>query len=119
MKSDPRHLLATNLSAAMARQNLSQTALAHKSGVAQSTISYMARADSIVKSPTLDNIAALANALNMQVWELLVDPDTSRRLLLAQKIWATMAVQDDHLGEQWSAAAVHEPRTPYKKPPRK
>ena len=62
----------------MTSQGLTQSALAKKSGIGQTTISlYLrpaARTDTVsgkAGSPTLANIEALADALGIEAWELL------------------------------------------------
>lgn len=48
--------------------NLSQGALSKKSGIAQSTLSYI---ENGTKSPTMDTMAAICNGLNVSIFDLL------------------------------------------------
>lgn len=60
-----------------------QTALAKRSGIAQTHISRLLRARS---AATLDTIAALSEALGMQPWELLVDEQATRKAIIERMI---------------------------------
>ncbi len=78
MESAARKLLAKNIKAKMDRNpDLSaQTALAGKSGVAQSYISRILRSKS---GATIDQIWRIAKAFGCQPFELLVDSEETRR----------------------------------------
>ena len=71
MDTEARIALATNVRTLRSRLNLSQARLAQKAGIAQTVISYIERTGT--KSPTLDVLEALARALGVPVWSLLVD----------------------------------------------
>lgn len=80
---------ATNLARGMERAGLNQTALAKRSGIAQTHISRLLRCTS---GATLDTIATLAEALRMQPWELLVNDEETRAEIL-QRILGADAVK--------------------------
>lgn len=72
MRQSARDLLAENLATLMEGNPLlsSQSALARKSGVAQTTIGYMLRPHAHTGSPKLDNIDRIAAAFGISVSEL-------------------------------------------------
>lgn len=81
MESAGRKLLAKNIKARMDRNPdlSSQTALAGKSGVAQSYISRILRSKS---GATIDQIWKIAKAFGCQPFELLVDSEEIRRVAI-------------------------------------
>jgi transcriptional regulator with XRE-family HTH domain len=84
-KDEILQTFADNLAQGMAERGLTQTALQIKSGVAQTHISRLLLCKN---SATLETVAALAQALDMQPWELLVDDEATRRSILARMIGA-------------------------------
>lgn len=88
-KEDVNQILARNLAAAMQRKygQVNGSELARVSRVPQTTIALLLRPERRVPlksgelpSPTLSKVAALAAALDVQVWELLhPDPDKAKR----------------------------------------
>lgn len=85
-KRDIGQVFADNLKAAIARKKLTQAALAKRSGVSQGLISVISRSE---HSPTIDKVAKLAYALDMQPWELLADDDAAR-----EAAWKRMLGKD-------------------------
>lgn len=73
MDATIRKILAANIFRLRTDNNWSQTTLAKKSGVVQSAISYLEKAEG--KSPTLDTIEGLATAFGVPSWTLLVPTD--------------------------------------------
>lgn len=73
MDKTTRALVATNVKRLRKHAGWSQSDLSLKCGVAQTTISSVERLDD--KSPTLDTLAALADAFGVPVWTLLIDAD--------------------------------------------
>jgi transcriptional regulator with XRE-family HTH domain len=71
MDANTRKAFADNIRALREMAGLSQTGLAKRSGIAQTAISYCEQADG--KSPTLETISALAKALRVPAWWLLID----------------------------------------------
>lgn len=91
--------LATNLQYFMAKAQLVQTELAAKSGIGQTTISLYLNpnnrqesASGKVSSPTLARVQALADALSIELWELL-RPLTPTQRDLIRSIEAVIAEQ--------------------------
>jgi transcriptional regulator with XRE-family HTH domain len=80
-----RQILAKNLERAMeaAPGADRQLTLAKRAGVGQSHISRILRQES---AATIDVIAALAEALNIQPWELLADSDSTRQAALEKML---------------------------------
>lgn len=62
-----------------------QTALAKRSGVAQTTISNYLNPDSYEGAPTLDKIAALAQAFGLEAWHL-IHPTMGDREMSAKEL---------------------------------
>lgn len=63
----------------MERSQVNQTALAKRSGIAQTHISRLLRCSS---AATLETVATLADALGIQPWELLVNDEATRAAIL-------------------------------------
>jgi len=71
---DLTQIVSRNLKHFRTLSGLTQTALAKRSGVSQTAISAIERPmDS--KSPTIDTVEALASALGLPAWSLLIDCD--------------------------------------------
>lgn len=68
-RSLPRETLARNLRHLMEMENLSEPALAKRSGVSQRTINNILR---IEKAPTLDTVDKLAAAFGLNLWHLIM-----------------------------------------------
>jgi len=83
-----RQILARNIRTGMDRSvNLkSANALATKAGVSQSNLSKLLRCEA---SPTTDLLVSIANALDVQPWELLADTETTRQAALQKMLGAT------------------------------
>lgn len=62
-----------------------QTALAKRSGVAQTTISNYLNPDSYEGAPTLDKIASLAHAFGLEAWHL-IHPTMGDREMSAKEL---------------------------------
>ncbi|MFA7656522.1 helix-turn-helix domain-containing protein [Acidithiobacillus thiooxidans] len=74
MEAATKKVFAQNLASLMASRNMSQSALAQKSGVSQRTISNMLNPDYDPRySPTLNNIEKVADALGISPWQLLIE----------------------------------------------
>ena len=71
-----RAILAQNLAALMARDGLSQNALARRNRMNQKTISNILNQ---AKSPQLDKIEEIASAFHLEPWQLLL-PDLPTNL---------------------------------------
>lgn len=69
----------------MDRQDLTQTALAQRSGIAQTHISRLLRCSS---AATLETVAILSHALGMQPWELIVNDEATRAAVLERILGA-------------------------------
>lgn len=87
-----RQILARNLLRAMERQPGvdTQPGLAKRAGIAQSQVSRIIRGEIGVG---LDILGALADALGMDPWELLLDEEATRRNVL-ERILARPGVPD-------------------------
>ena len=77
-----REILAANVAALMARDSLSQHALARRAGVNQKTISNILNC---VKAVQLDKLEGIARAFRLAPWQLLV-PDLPTDLLDREKL---------------------------------
>jgi transcriptional regulator with XRE-family HTH domain len=73
MDTSTRKTVASNVKRLRLLRKWTQTDLAVKSGIAQTTISSVERAEE--KSPTLDTLSQLAGAFDIPPWTLLVDAD--------------------------------------------
>lgn len=71
MDDETRNALARNVSILMRAREWKQTDLATHAGIAQTSVSNIVRADS-GKSPTLSSIQAVAAALRVRPWMLLI-----------------------------------------------
>ena len=69
--TDSRTHVAKNVRRLRRRRGWSQMDLAQQSGVAQTVISYLERPQD--KSPTLDTLQAVADALDIPAWTLLIE----------------------------------------------
>jgi transcriptional regulator with XRE-family HTH domain len=69
--TDSRTHVAKNVRRLRRLRGWSQTDLAKQSGVAQTVISYLERPQD--KSPTLDTLQAVADALDIPAWTLLIE----------------------------------------------
>lgn len=80
-----RQILARNIERAMQVTPGvdTQMALAKRAGLGQSHISRILRGES---AATIDVLTALAEALNIQPWELLADEETTRRAALEKML---------------------------------
>jgi plasmid maintenance system antidote protein VapI len=80
-----RQILARNLQAAMETSPGvdTQMTLAKRAGIGQSHISRILRGES---AATIDVIAALAEALNIQPWELLANDEATRQAALEKML---------------------------------
>lgn len=87
MNDKARETLARNLRKVMdgSADLRSQAALAKKSGVGQTTIGYMLKADSRVGAPRVDNVEKVANAFGLEAWQLL-HPTMGDRILTAREL---------------------------------
>jgi transcriptional regulator with XRE-family HTH domain len=71
MEIETRQLVAANVKRLRQARHLTQTQLGERSGVGQTTVSSVEQPGG--KSPTLETLAALARALDVPEWTLLVD----------------------------------------------
>ena len=71
MEIETRQLVAANVKRLRQARHLTQTQLGERSGVGQTTVSSVEQPGG--KSPTLETLAALAKALDVPEWTLLVD----------------------------------------------
>lgn len=86
-----RQILAANIERAMEGAGFStQPQLAKKARIGQSSVSRILRGES---SATTDMIAALAEALKCQPWELLTDNETTRKAALERMILGPQATE--------------------------
>ena len=101
MKADPAitTVLADNLTHFMQARGVTQAQLAKRSGLGQTTISLYLRpaarsgtASGAAPSPTLARVQALAEALNVELWELL-RPLTQAQRDLIRSVDAVIAEQ--------------------------
>lgn len=68
-----KKIFAHNVASLMAKSNMTQAALAQKSGVSQRTISNILNPESDPNySPTLNNIEKISNALGVSPWQMLI-----------------------------------------------
>lgn len=67
----PRVLIARNIRQRRKAAGLTQGGLAEAAGLAQTAVSYIEREDG--KSPTVGSLEAIATALKVPVWALLLD----------------------------------------------
>lgn len=109
-KTSSRVILAHNLSRLMkSNANLgTQTKLALKAGIAQTSVSNMLRpSTTAMKSPKLDQVEKVARAFGLSTWQLLVDPN-----LMAQEVADSLmrpAIQDgDARLKKWDASRRRE-----------
>lgn len=72
MDRHTRAVIARNVKALRTARNWSQTRLAERAGIAQTAISYIEREDG--KSPAVDTLEAVASALRVPTWTLML-PD--------------------------------------------
>jgi PTS system nitrogen regulatory IIA component len=80
MDSKTRLAIARNVKALREGAALSQSQLAHRAGIAQTVISYLENPAG--KSPTVETLAAIASALRVPPWVLLLtDVPTDPRIL--------------------------------------
>lgn len=84
-----RQILADNLREAMSQNpNIdTQIALARRAGIAQSHLSKLLRGEA---SATTDLIAALAEAVGREPWELLADSESTREAALRKMLLGGM-----------------------------
>lgn len=84
-KAQLRQILARNLQMAMERTPGADTqqALAKRAGVGQSHVSRILRGES---AATIDVIAAMCEALNIQPWELLSDEESTRQAAMEKML---------------------------------
>lgn len=77
-----RDIAAKNIAMLMQRDGLTQMELAKRAGVSQKTISNMLNPGQGVNSPRLDNVTAVAQALGLELWQLLLPqiPDDAREI---------------------------------------
>lgn len=80
MDTNTRAIVAANVKRLRLHLQWSQSALALKSRVAQTTISSVERPDD--KSPTLETLSQLADAFGVPAWTLLIDADDLEPLRL-------------------------------------
>ncbi len=73
VSDEERTRLSRNLSLLMALRGMKQVALAEASGVTQAAVSLILRREA---GPSIDTLAALAKALSVPVWLLLMPIDT-------------------------------------------
>jgi transcriptional regulator with XRE-family HTH domain len=73
MDSTTRKALSENVKRLRLARKWNQTTLGQKAGVAQTLVSYVESPEG--KSPTLETIEALAGALNVPAWTLLIPTD--------------------------------------------
>lgn len=87
-KAEIRQVLARNLRQAMDRTAglETQSALAKKTGISQSHLSDVLNC---VTSTGVDLLADLADALDIQPWELLADSEETKRSALARLMWGS------------------------------
>jgi transcriptional regulator with XRE-family HTH domain len=71
MEIQTRQLVAANVKRLRQARHMTQTQLGERSGVGQTTVSSVEQPGG--KSPTLETLAALAKALDVPEWTLLVD----------------------------------------------
>jgi transcriptional regulator with XRE-family HTH domain len=71
MEIETRQLVAANVKRLRQARHMTQTQLGERSGVGQTTVSSVEQPGG--KSPTLETLAALAKALDVPEWTLLVD----------------------------------------------
>jgi transcriptional regulator with XRE-family HTH domain len=72
MVEDPRILLANNMRRYRAERKWSQERLADEAGLHRTYIGAVERQE---QNPSLDSIAKIAEALDVEVWQLLAPPD--------------------------------------------
>jgi transcriptional regulator with XRE-family HTH domain len=73
METAMKKIFAHNVASLMAKSNMTQAALAQKSGVSQRTISNILNTESDPNySPTLNNIEKISNALGVSPWQMLI-----------------------------------------------
>lgn len=70
-----RNALGKHLRVHRAKQNISQTAFGVRAGTTQATVSAIELGEA---NPRLTTLASLAEALNLDVSELFVDPDREK-----------------------------------------
>ncbi len=87
MNETARNVLAINLRKLMEQSPdlCTQSAIAKKSGVAQTTIGYMLRSESLVKAPNLDNVEKIARVFGLEAWQLL-HPSMGDREIKAKEL---------------------------------
>jgi transcriptional regulator with XRE-family HTH domain len=73
MDRNTRQIVAANVRRLRNALNWSQSTLGKKAGIAQTAVSSVEQPDG--KSPQLDTLEALATALNVPTWTLLIDAD--------------------------------------------
>jgi transcriptional regulator with XRE-family HTH domain len=82
MDGNTRAALARNVRKLRDRHDWTQTDLARRAGIAQTAISYVEREDG--KSPTVETLVAIANALRLPAWVLLLPELPTDAELLAR-----------------------------------
>ncbi len=78
-KRTARHLVALNLKRLMSQDPLlrTQKAVAEKAQIAQTAVGYMLNPDTVaMASPKLDTVEKVAKVFKLEVWQLLIDPET-------------------------------------------
>lgn len=92
-KTQLRQIVARNLRRAMERNPScdTQTALAKRAGIGQSHVSRILRGES---AATLDLLAAMAEALNIQPWELLADEEATRQAAIEKMLGHPVSQSD-------------------------
>jgi transcriptional regulator with XRE-family HTH domain len=82
-KTPISQVLTRNLEDLMERRGINQQRLAERTGLSTSTVSEIRRG---IASPGLDTLERFAQVLGVEVWEMLVDSEETRRLAIERAI---------------------------------
>ena len=85
MDKNTKNILARNVRLLMEHREMRQKQLEIKSGVNQKTISNIINPNATKNGATLENIAAVAKAFNLEAWHLLV-PDQPIEVLASKSM---------------------------------
>lgn len=101
MKKSAREIAAENVRRLMGQET--QKAFAKKCGVSQTGLGYLLRPDNQqMKSPKLITVEKIAQAHEMEAWQLLIDPETFGQELGAMMSRPALGDTSTKLA-QWSA----------------
>lgn len=77
-----RDVIAENLDRLMVKRGMKQPQLEQKSGVPQATISRITKGSGDQSTIAVERVEAVARGLGCEAWELLIDEERVRQLLI-------------------------------------